>query len=72
MIMLLSLTTTASQAILYYSPKNACCRLSHNQVSAACVRHCCAEKHNIIEMNDARIALDIDTPEDFINAQKSI
>lgn len=26
-------------------------------------------KHNIIEMNDARIALDIDTPEDFINAQ---
>lgn len=26
-------------------------------------------KHNTIEMNDSRITLDIDTPEDFINAQ---
>ena len=26
-------------------------------------------KHNLIEINDARITLDIDTPEDFINAQ---
>lgn len=26
-------------------------------------------KHNIIEMNDVRITLDIDTPEDFINVQ---
>lgn len=26
-------------------------------------------KHNIIEMNDPRITLDIDTPEDFIHAQ---
>lgn len=36
----------ASPAILYYFPKNACCRPSHNRMSAICVRHCCAE--NII------------------------